>query len=180
MTNPNDPPVDPNSLPDPEDITEADLPEPPPRPGTTKRRFGGTHKQIRGAMKFYKICAWITGVMLLLLVGEMIFKYGYDMELFAGGTTAMGEDNTLSLQHTDSVTEGVNLSVTILILHGWMYVVYLFACFRLWSLMRWAPMRLLVMAGGGVVPFLSFFVESRINKQTASELEAHPEALRRY
>ena len=26
-------PVDPDTLPDPEDITEADLPAPPPRPG---------------------------------------------------------------------------------------------------------------------------------------------------
>ena len=35
------------------------------------------------------------------------------------------------------VIGGVNLSVAVLIVHGWMYVVYLMSNFRLWSLMRW-------------------------------------------
>ena len=113
--------VDPTSLPDPEDITEADLPEPPPRPGRESRRFAGTQQQIRSATRFYVVCAWITGVMLLLLVAEMVFKYGLHQELFAGGTTVDGEPNVLGLHPEDSVTGGVNLSLLILIAHGWMY-----------------------------------------------------------
>src|SRR5690625_4582395 len=84
----NSPPVDPSTLPDPEDITEADVGEAPPRPeGKKKRRFGGTHQQIRSAQKLYKFTAWLTGLFLLLLVIQMIVKYGFNRELFAGGTT---------------------------------------------------------------------------------------------
>lgn len=92
------PPIDPNTLPDPDQITEEDLPAAPPRPESVgKRRFGGTHKQIRGALTFYRICAYLTGILLLALVVEMILKYGFDLELFAGGTTFDGADNTLGL-----------------------------------------------------------------------------------
>ncbi|MEW1979619.1 DUF3817 domain-containing protein [Citricoccus sp. NPDC079358] len=182
MTTPDQrPPVDPNTLPDPEDITEADLPAPPPRPEkSAPRRFAGTDQQIKSALTMYKVCAWITGIMLLLLVFEMIFKYGYGTELYAGGTLADGAANTLSLQPEDSVTGGLNLSIAVLIAHGWLYVVYLVAAFRLWSLMRWNGMRLLAIAGGGVVPFLSFIVEKRVHRETLQELADHPEALRRY
>jgi hypothetical protein len=175
------PPVDPNTLPDPEDITEADLPAPPPRPGReAPRRFAGTHQQIRSALTMYKVCAWITGIMLLLLVVEMIFKYGFGTELYAGGTTIDGSPNSLSFQPEDSGTGGFNISIAVLIAHGWLYVVYLVAAFRLWSLMRWHGMRLLLIAGGGVVPFLSFIVERRVHQETLEELAAHPEAARRY
>ena len=56
---------------------------------------------------------------------------------------------------------GFNLSIAVLIVHGWMYVVYLISNFRLWSLMRWPFTKLIVLALGGVVPFLSFFVEKK-------------------
>ncbi|WP_371415391.1 DUF3817 domain-containing protein [Citricoccus sp. SGAir0253] len=168
-------------MPDPEDITEADLPAPPPRPGRqAPRRFAGTHQQIRSALGLYKVCAWITGIMLLLLVGEMVFKYGFGTELYAGGTRIDGSPNTLSFQPEDSVTGGVNLSIAVLIAHGWLYVVYLVSAFRLWSLMRWHGLRLLLIAGGGVVPFLSFIVERRVHAETEREMAEHPEALRRY
>ena len=96
------------------------------------------------------------------------------------GTTITGEPNVFSFQPVDSVTDGFNLSIAVLIAHGWLYVVYLVAAFRLWSLMRWHGMRLLLIAGGGVVPFLSFIVEKRVHAETLRELAAHPEALRRY
>ena len=56
---------------------------------------------------------------------------------------------------------GFNLTVWILIIHGWLYVVYLFADFRIWTLMRWSFTRFLLIALGGVVPFLSFYTENR-------------------
>ncbi|XAZ33706.1 hypothetical protein AAHB37_12430 [Glutamicibacter halophytocola] len=59
-------------------------------PAPKPRKFGGTPAQIRGAAKFYKVFAYITGVMLLLLVVEMIFKYFWSLELFVGGTLADG------------------------------------------------------------------------------------------
>ena len=66
----------------------------------------------------------------------------------------------------------MNLSTVILILHGWFYVVYLYSDFRLWSLMRWTFPRFIIIALGGVVPFLSFIVERRVHRQTVAELDA--------
>lgn len=181
MTEKQTPPVDPATLPNPEDITEADLGQAPPRPeGQKKRRFGGTHRQIRGAQRLYKFTAWITGIFLLLLVVQMIAKYGFGWELFAGGTTLEGTEFVLGFYHRDAVLEGINISLLVLIVHGWGYVLYLLGSFRLWSMMRWGGMRLLAMAGGGVVPFLSFIVEKQVNRQVEQELTQHPEKLLRY
>jgi integral membrane protein len=65
---------------------------------------------------------------------------------------------------------GLDLSTGILIAHGWLYVVYLISDFRLWSLMRWPFIRFVTIALGGVVPFLSFFVEARVSKQVKTYL----------
>ena len=56
---------------------------------------------------------------------------------------------------------GLNLTVGILVIHGWLYVLYLFADFRIWTLMRWSFLRFLIIASGGIIPFLSFYTERR-------------------
>ncbi|MFZ3452554.1 DUF3817 domain-containing protein [Arthrobacter sp. 7Tela_A1] len=132
----------------------------PPRPKKKKRRFGGTHAQIRSALTFYKISSWVTGIFLLLLVAEMVMKYMLNIPPVMLG--------------------GLNLYTAVLIAHGWLYVVYLLADFRLWQLMRWPFTKFIVVALGGVVPFLSFIVEARTHKQVLAELAAHPEAAKRY
>ncbi|GAA2043937.1 hypothetical protein GCM10009720_26010 [Yaniella flava] len=181
MTDKPTPPVDPTTLPDPEDITEDDVGQAPPRPeGKKKRRFGGTHRQIRSAQRLYTVTAWFSGIFLLLLVVQMIVKYGFGYEMFAGGVAEDGTEFILGFYHQDAVLEGVNISLLILIIHGWGYVIYLLGCFRLWAMMRWGGIRLMAMAGGGVVPFLSFIVEKRVNKDVRRELAAHPEAVLRY
>ena len=121
--------------------------------------------RIRGALRFYKIASVITGVMLLLLCVEMIVKYllGYELEL--GGPYGF-----LALVPRDTAV-AVNLSTGILIAHGWFYVVYLFSDFRLWSLMRWPFWKFLLIASGGIVPLLSFFLEARIGREVSSYLE---------
>lgn len=122
-----------------------------------------TFPAIRGALKFYQIASIITGVFLLLLVAEMILKYTpIRLELFLGGSggflwLAPVVENAEGLVSTG---DGFNLSLAILVVHGWFYVVYLFACFRIWSLMRWPLLRFLLLALGGVVPFLSFIMEA--------------------
>lgn len=138
-----------------------------------------TFPQIRGALRFYQICSVITGVGLLLLVAEMILKYTpLHVELFLGGSggflwfapAIVGPDclwwSMFAPMTNDceiiSTGDGFNVSLAILVVHGWFYVVYLFACFRVWSLMRWRFPRFLALAGGGVVPFLSFFMETRV------------------
>lgn len=121
--------------------------------------------RIRGALRFYKIASIITGVMLLLLCVEMIVKYllGYELEL-------AGPYGFLALVPRDTAV-AVNLSTGILIAHGWFYVVYLFSDFRLWSLMRWPFWKFLLIATGGIVPLLSFFLEARIGREVTSYLE---------
>ena len=118
---------------------------------------------IRGALKFYQIASVITGVGLLLLCAEMILKYTpLHVEVFLGGSggflwLAPVVEGPEGLQSTG---DGFNLSLGILVAHGWFYVVYLFACFRIWSLMRWDVWRLAMLASGGIVPLLSFFMEA--------------------
>ena len=41
--------------------------------------------KIRGALRLYQVCAYITGFMLLLLCAEMVVKYGLHYQLFAFG-----------------------------------------------------------------------------------------------
>ncbi len=108
--------------------------------------------------------------MLLLLVAEMILKYTpLQLEIELGGPNGF-----LALVPDKTVT-AVNLSTGILIAHGWLYVLYLFSDFHLWSLLRWPFSRFIAIALGGVVPFLSFIVEhfmSRRALQEIAELEA--------
>ena len=66
---------------------------------------------------------------------------------------------------------GVNLTVWILIVHGWLYVVYLLVDFRLWTIMRWSVIRFLLIALGGVVPLLSFITEAHYQKLARQEIE---------
>lgn len=129
---------------------------------------------IRGALKFYQIASVITGVMLLLLVTEMVLKYTpIHLELFLGGSGGFlwfapvveGPDGGLI-----STGDGFNLSLGILVAHGWFYVVYLFSCFRMWSLMRWRFPRLVMLALGGVIPLLSFFMETRVAREVRAYL----------
>ena len=142
---------------------------------------------IRGALRFYQICSIITGTMLLLLLAEMILKYTtIHVELFAVGSGGAlwfapvieGADCqwwSLFLPMTDdcemvSAGDGFNISLFILVAHGWFYVVYLFSCFRLWSLMRWPFPRFLLLALGGIIPFLSFFLEAAETRRVRTYL----------
>ena len=122
--------------------------------------------RIRGSLKFYQISSIITGILLLLLVIQMVLKYtplGLVAELG-------GEHGFLALV-PEGTTTAINLSTGILMVHGWFYVVYLYSDFRLWSLMRWPFKRFLLIALGGVVPFLSFFVEARVAREVNGYLE---------
>ncbi len=124
-------------------------------------------RSIGGAIRFYRVSSYVTGFMLLLLVVEVVLKYtsiGREFELG-------GPNGFVALVPVGTVT-AFNLSTGILIAHGWLYVVYLFADFRLWSLLRWPFTRFILIALGGVVPFLSFIVEHFISRRARSELLA--------
>jgi len=131
---------------------------------------------IRSALKVYKVCSYITGTFLLLLVVEVILKYFFLYEVQLGGSSGfIGLVNYYPSSGKSPDLTGVNLSIGILIIHGWFYVVYLIADFTLWSRMRWPFAMFILIALGGVVPFLSFIVEhfvARRAKRELAELEA--------
>ena len=131
---------------------------------------------IRGALKFYQIASIITGVMLLLLVAEMVLKYTpIHLELFLGGSGGFlwFAEVVETAEGLESTGDGFNLSLGILVAHGWFYVVYLFACFRMWSLMRWPFLRFILLALGGVIPFMSFILEVRVAREVSRFLDSH-------
>ena len=128
--------------------------------------------QIRSALKFFKISSYVTGIFLLLLMITWGIRrlpfLGYDLWLF-------GPNGALSLESYGVDGEGlpavgVNLTVWILIIHGWLYVVYLIADFRVWTLLRWPFTRFLFIALGGIVPFLSFYTEARFQQVGRTQL----------
>jgi len=41
--------------------------------------------RIRAYLRFYKVTSWITGILLLLLVVEMVLKYAWNLEIELGG-----------------------------------------------------------------------------------------------
>jgi hypothetical protein len=138
---------------------------------TTYKPKSETIPLITRALKIYKIASYITGTFLLLLVVEMVLKYIFFFEVELGGPNGL---ITLvnyfpSLGKSPGLT-GVNLSIGILIVHGWFYVVYLLADFTLWSRMRWPFAMFILIALGGVVPFLSFIAEHFVAKRARREL----------
>ncbi len=130
--------------------------------------------RIRKAITLYKITSVITGVMLLLLCAEMLLKYAMHLELYGFGDAGFLYFAPMVETATgwESTGVGANLSTGILIAHGWFYVVYLFACFQVWSLMRWHFPKFLLLALGGVIPLLSFFLEVRVAREVETYLAA--------
>jgi integral membrane protein len=125
---------------------------------------------IRSALRLYRVCAYLTGTFLLLLVVEMVTKYGFHSVYQFGGSSGFIGLVPWDPTGAHNWVTGVDLSVGILIVHGWFYVLYLFADFTLWSRMRWPFPMFLLIAAGGVVPFLSYIVEHFVAKRVNREL----------
>ena len=93
----------------------------------------------RAAFGRYRVMAFVTGGMLLLLCVEMLLKYVFQVN--GPGEAVLGD--------------------WIAIVHGWIYVIYAVTVFDLWSRMRWSFGRIVALIAGGVVPVLSFIMEVR-------------------
>ena len=127
---------------------------------------------IYSVLKFYKVSSYVTGVFLLLLMVTWGIRrlpfLGYDLWMFGPNGAISFESYGIDGEGLPEV--GLNLTVLILIVHGWLYVVYLLADFRLWTLMRWPFTRFLIIGAGGVVPFLSFYTEAKDAKLAGEQL----------
>ncbi|WP_318241389.1 DUF3817 domain-containing protein [Cellulomonas avistercoris] len=112
-------------------------------------------RKARGSLVRYRVMAWVTGSMLLLLCVEMLTKYVFH----TGGYDAEGEPL------------GV-FGIWVAISHGWIYVLYLVTVFDLWSTLRWRLGRLVSMAAAGVVPVMSFVLERRVRADAQARIDA--------
>ncbi len=108
-----------------------------------------------GALQRYRVMAWVTGTMLLVLCLEMVLKYVFHLS----GYDASG--------HARPV-----IGSWVAFAHGWIYVVYLASVVQLWSSMRWSLGRLAAMAAAGVVPVMSFVLERRVHADASARIAA--------
>ncbi|MBA0051632.1 DUF3817 domain-containing protein [Streptomyces sp. AJS327] len=88
----------------------------------------------------YRVMAYVTAVMLLVLSTCMIFKYGFDT----------GEDLTFLVSQA----------------HGVLYIIYLVFAFDLGQKARWSFGKLLWVLLSGTIPTAAFFVERTIVRET--------------
>ncbi|MEI5006194.1 DUF3817 domain-containing protein [Streptomyces chengbuensis] len=89
----------------------------------------------------YRVMAYVTAVMLLVLCTCMVFKYGF-------GT---GEDITFAVSQA----------------HGVLYIIYLIFAFDLGSKAKWPFGKLLWVLLSGTIPFVAFFVERNVTRSVA-------------
>lgn len=110
--------------------------------------------KIQGALTRYRVMAIVTGTFLVVLSVVTIVKY-------------VGE------WAFDWAPEGfLSVALTIAIVHGWIYVVYLLACMDLWVRMKWSLGRLIYMALGGVIPVLGFFIEAKLAREVKNGMNS--------
>jgi hypothetical protein len=131
---------------------------------------------LRGALKYFKITSYITGIFLVLIMVLWGIRLSIHADLWLAGP-----DGFLALAFYSEGPDGIktgfpdtgfDLTSISLIVHGWLYVAYLFGDFRMWTLFRWNFMRFLLIALGGVVPLLSFFTERYFSKVAEKDISA--------
>lgn len=105
---------------------------------------------IRGALVRYRVMAWIVGVLLVVLV-----LVGMPLKYLA--------DNGTVVTWTG-------------IPHGWLYMVLLITAYDLGRRVKWPWLRLLLIALGGTVPFMSFVAEHYATKDVRARLAAVSQA----
>jgi len=132
-------------------------------------------KTIRGVLKYFKVTSYITGIFLILIMVLWGIRLSVQADLWLGGPDAFLQLAYYSVDSSGEKigfpTTGIDITVISLIVHGWLYVAYLFGDFRLWTLMRWSFFRFLLIALGGIIPLLSFFTERHYTKVAEAELK---------
>ena len=101
---------------------------------------------IKSALKRYRIMAYVVGVLLVVLV-----VVGMPMKYIWGNDAVV-------------VATGVP--------HGWLYMVLLITAYDLGRRVRWPWVRLILIAAGGTVPFMSFVAEHYATRDVQKRIEA--------
>ncbi|MGW1160580.1 DUF3817 domain-containing protein [Streptomyces sp. NPDC002513] len=89
----------------------------------------------------YRVMAYVTGVLLVLLTLGVIAKYVLDVNGAADFTRVVG------------------------IAHGWLYVIYLVFAFDLGSKAKWPVGKQLWVLLAGTIPTAAFFVERKVTHE---------------
>ncbi|MFD3543437.1 DUF3817 domain-containing protein [Streptomyces sp. NPDC058662] len=87
----------------------------------------------------YRVLAYVTAVMLLVLCTCMVFKYGFDM--------------------------GADLTFVVSQAHGVLFMIYLVFAFDLSSKARWSFGKMLWVMVSGTIPLAAFFVERKVRAE---------------
>ncbi|WP_037913467.1 DUF3817 domain-containing protein [Actinacidiphila yeochonensis] len=94
----------------------------------------------------YRVMAYVTAVLLILLVIAMIADYGFHVH---GGGAAVGVTGFL---------------------HGWLYVVYLVFAFDLSVKAKWPLGKMVLVLLAGTIPTAAIFIERRVTRELASRV----------
>nr|WP_227985398.1 DUF3817 domain-containing protein [Nocardia spumae] len=102
---------------------------------------------MRSALTRYRVLAYITGIWLLLLCAEMVYKY------------LLLDDSSTAPHWLFYVGQ----------IHGIFYMLYLVFTIDLGIKTRWKPLTLVITALAGTIPFLSFVCEHYRTRQVRAE-----------
>jgi len=121
----------------------------------------------KSALSFYKTSSVITGVFLLLVVLEMVLKHAFGLTIASGGSVGIIGLVPKTVDDAGFPSDAVDISELLLQIHGILYVVYLFADFRIWRMAELKFLDFLIIASGGVIPLTSFFIEREYTKKVS-------------
>lgn len=99
-------------------------------------------ERVAKALPFFRVMAVIVGLGLLLLVLEMVLKYGFGNDVLAWWAMP----------------------------HGFFYMVYLAAAVNLGLPARWSILKLVGVMLAGCVPLFSFWVERKVDRAEHANL----------
>jgi integral membrane protein len=117
----------------------------PTSPGSLSRTGGSTNR-VAARLVGYRIAAYATGVMLLVLTTSVVLHYGFgDRRLAWSGPV-----------------------------HGFLYMGYLVTTVLLGTSVRWRPGRMVLVALAGTIPFMSFVAERSVTGEVRRRLAAPP------
>lgn len=105
--------------------------------------------RVAKALRFFSIAAFVTGIWLLILVAEMIYKY-------------------LILP---SPADAPGWFFYVAQAHGVFYMIYLLTTVNLGINARWEPLKWVTTALAGTIPFLSFVAEHRRRKEVTAQFQ---------
>jgi len=118
-----------------------------PAPAGTPAPAARDTGRIRSALTRYRVLAYITGVWLLLLCAEMVYKY------------LLLDDSSKAPHWLFYIGQ----------IHGIFYMLYLVFTIDLGIKTRWKPLTLVITALAGTIPFLSFVCEHYRTRQVRAE-----------